>query len=103
MLFVLTCADLSAVGPGVLNSWKVEILTDLYRRAMRHLAGDIGVDVDQEIEERQQRIQECTLIDADSTTDRDWFQRQIESLPFGIVFSQEPEKIGRVLRRLRTS
>ena len=31
MLFVLTCADLAAVGPGVLNTWKGEVLTDLYR------------------------------------------------------------------------
>ena len=28
MLFVLTCADLAAVGPGVLNDWKVDVLTD---------------------------------------------------------------------------
>ena len=27
MLFVLTCADLAAVGPGVLNQWKLEVLT----------------------------------------------------------------------------
>ena len=29
-LFVLTCADLAAVGPGVLNSWKQDLLTQLY-------------------------------------------------------------------------
>ena len=40
MLFVLTAADLAAVGPGVLNDWKAEVLTDLYRRTMQHLAGD---------------------------------------------------------------
>src|SRR6185437_6151867 len=39
MLFVLTAADLAAVGPGVLNAWKVEVLADLHRRAMQHLAG----------------------------------------------------------------
>ena len=37
MLFVLTCADLAAVGPGVLNDWKLEVLTDLYQRTMQHL------------------------------------------------------------------
>ena len=40
MLFVLTSADLAAVGPGVLNEWKVEVLTDLYQRTMQHLAGE---------------------------------------------------------------
>ena len=40
MLYVLTCADLAAVGPGVLNSWKGEVLNDLYLRTLRHLSGD---------------------------------------------------------------
>ncbi|MEO1498241.1 MAG: HD domain-containing protein, partial [Planctomycetota bacterium] len=31
-LFVLTCADMAAVGPGVLNDWKVGVLSDLFRR-----------------------------------------------------------------------
>ncbi len=37
MLYVLTCADLASVGPGVLNSWKQEMLTDLFHHAMQHL------------------------------------------------------------------
>ena len=34
MLYVLTLADLAAVGPGVLNEWKQELLTDLYQHAV---------------------------------------------------------------------
>ena len=37
MLFVMTAADLGGVGPGVWDSWKEDVLTDLYRRANRHL------------------------------------------------------------------
>ena len=33
LLFLVTCADLAAVGPDVLNSWKVEVLSELYFRA----------------------------------------------------------------------
>ncbi|HEX5444102.1 MAG TPA: HD domain-containing protein, partial [Pirellulales bacterium] len=40
MLFVLSAADLAAVGPGVLNTWKIDVLADLHHRAMQHLAGD---------------------------------------------------------------
>ena len=40
MLYVLTAADFAAVGPGVFNQWKAEVLADLYQRTMRHLAGD---------------------------------------------------------------
>ena len=40
MLYVLTAADLGAVGPGVWDGWKAEILTDLYHRTMQQLAGE---------------------------------------------------------------
>ena len=40
MLFVLTAADLAAVGPAVWDDWKAQIVTDLYHRAMQQLAGD---------------------------------------------------------------
>src|SRR6266550_9596321 len=33
MLYLMTCADLAAVGPDVLNSWKIEVLSELYFRA----------------------------------------------------------------------
>jgi [protein-PII] uridylyltransferase len=40
MLYVLTAADLAAVGPGSWNNWKAEVITDLYQRTMDHLAGE---------------------------------------------------------------
>ena len=40
MLYVLTAADLGAVGPDVWDGWKSVVLTDLYHRAMQQLAGD---------------------------------------------------------------
>ena len=39
MLFVLTAADVSAVGPGVWNQWKAELTTTLYERTMLWLNG----------------------------------------------------------------
>jgi hypothetical protein len=44
MLFVLTCADLAAVGPGVLNSWKIEVLSDFYAATSRQLASAGPID-----------------------------------------------------------
>ena len=40
MLYVLTAADLGAVGPDVWDGWKLEVVTDLYHRTMQHLAGE---------------------------------------------------------------
>ena len=39
MLYLLTAADVAAVGPQVMNPWKIEVLTDLYQRTMYHLVG----------------------------------------------------------------
>ena len=39
MLFVLTAADISAVGPGTWNQWKAELTTTLYDRTMLWLSG----------------------------------------------------------------
>ncbi len=40
MLYVLSAADLTAVGPGVWTEWKGELLADLYEQAMHILSGD---------------------------------------------------------------
>ena len=39
MLYVLTCADMRAVGPGVLTGWQAQILGELYRRTLLRLTG----------------------------------------------------------------
>jgi [protein-PII] uridylyltransferase len=39
MLYVLTVADVSAVGPGVLSSWKADLLTELLDRSMLIVSG----------------------------------------------------------------
>ena len=54
MLYLVTCADLAGVGPDVLNSWKVEVLSELYLRASRYLAAAGGAidDVERDGERR---------------------------------------------------
>jgi [protein-PII] uridylyltransferase len=39
MLYLLTCADMRAVGPGVMTGWQAQILWDLYARTMARLTG----------------------------------------------------------------
>jgi [protein-PII] uridylyltransferase len=40
MLLVLTVADIRAVGPGVWNGWKGQLMRDLYRHTERQFRGD---------------------------------------------------------------
>ncbi len=94
MLFVLTCADLAAVGPGVLSSWKGEVLHDLYLRTLRHLSGDSP-----SLLADQQRAQVKSLCGDES---RDpWFDQQADALPSSYLASTPPEQVAVELQRLR--
>lgn len=95
MLFLLTAADLAAVGPGVLNEWKSEVLADLYLRTMRHLAGD---SPSASAEERRSEV----LAHVRQEADFEWFAQQVASLPSSLLFSTPADRIADQLRQLQT-
>ncbi|HEY2762383.1 MAG TPA: [protein-PII] uridylyltransferase, partial [Pirellulales bacterium] len=95
MLFVFTCADLAAVGPGVLNSWKGEVLADLYLRTLQHLSGDSPSSIADDT-----RATAVELLANDEPND--WFAEQIAALHYSYLLSTPPEQIADELRRLRS-
>jgi [protein-PII] uridylyltransferase len=98
MLFLLTAADFAAVGPGVWNRWKGEVLTDLYRRAMAHLAGDVpATALDQILDERRRAVR-ARLRDEE---DLAWFNTEIDSLPGEYLRTTPPEQVAAELREMR--
>ena len=98
MLFLVTCADLAAVGPGVLNSWKVEVLSELYNRAVRKFAVD-GNDGEPAMGSAERKAA-WDLLTATERNDA-WFERQLAALPEVFVSKREPAAIVDALRRLR--
>ncbi len=99
MLFVLTAADFAAVGPGVWNSWKAEVVTDLYQRTMQHLAGDApAANSAERLERRRAAVRKCFAGQPDAKN----FARQIDSLPYAYASSSPPEQIAAELRDLAT-
>ena len=98
MLFVLSACDLAAVGPDVLNDWKLHILTDLYQRAMLHLAGDtFGDDKAQHRNEHDQKV----LAHLSDVADDAWYGEQISRLPDSYVFATPEQAVADHLRMLR--
>ncbi|HEY2838742.1 MAG TPA: [protein-PII] uridylyltransferase, partial [Pirellulales bacterium] len=78
MLYVLTAADLAAVGPDVLNAWKIDVLTGLYRRTMEHLSGHLpALRGDEWLSARREEI--ISLLNDDE--DRSWWSKQLAALP----------------------
>lgn len=96
MLFVLTCADLAAVGPGVLNQWKLDVLTTLYERLMDTLSG--GDEVGLRLTPHRERLKDI----ANRRTDAEWLVNQIDFLPPAYLQYPEPEIILDDLARIGT-
>lgn len=98
MLYVFTAADFQAVGPGVLNDWKISVLTGLYLRTMSHLSGDSPTPIEQLREARAAIRAALEHGDLDP-----WIDREIDALPSSFLSSRLPEEIAQdlaVLHRL---
>ena len=97
MLYVLTCADISAVGPGVLNPWKQGLLTGLYKRAKSVLSGE-----NENLEkERFDGVYNLVAEQADSEDEKNWLRNKVETLPCSYCESHSPETIAARLNEIR--
>lgn len=98
MLYVLTCADLNGVGPGVLNDWKLRLLTDLYHQTMPHIAGDAAPDPrDREVAASREEIRKRIA----GSDDPAWWERLLESLPRNYLLDGSPERLAEQLEKVR--
>ncbi|QDT70222.1 Bifunctional uridylyltransferase/uridylyl-removing enzyme [Planctomycetes bacterium MalM25] len=96
MLFVLTCADMAAVGPGVLNDWKISVLADLHQRAIDRLEHRAL-----RVEDRRDavRMSVWQTLKPDER-DRSEFKELFEALPEPFLTSRSPTALASSLRRL---
>jgi [protein-PII] uridylyltransferase len=98
LLFLVTCADLAAVGPGVLNSWKIEVLTDLYLAASRQLGSKGVVAIEQQRD--RQRTAAWQQLTPDEQGDP-WFDEQLAVLPESYLLRWPAPAVADALRRMR--
>lgn len=112
MLYVLSAADIKAVGPDVWTDWKGELLADLYNRTMLILSGR---PINHLERERLQLVREhvrSSIVpvrapDTDSVvTDiiveekeafPEWIDRQLDALPPFYLMTESPDRIARDL------
>lgn len=97
LLALVSCADLAAVGPGVLNNWKVEVLFQLYRRTLRMMTPDRAL-----VEDRHEVARRAVLaLFTQPEREDSWFERQLDALPEPIIGHRTAEEVMALLRRLR--
>jgi [protein-PII] uridylyltransferase len=98
MLYVLTLADLAAVGPGVLNEWKQQLLTDLYEHTLQLLTSDSPAEAaSQRVRARREEV----ISLARRLEGLAWWETQIITLPASCLFAAPPGEVVEKLDRLR--
>jgi [protein-PII] uridylyltransferase len=98
MLFVLTAADISAVGPATWNDWKAELLAGFYDRSMEWLSGQ-----SHQLEEpvRRQQVLCDVLKIAGKSLPKDELSLRLEPFPIHYLLSTPPVRIAADLQVLR--
>ncbi len=98
MLYVMTCADIAAVGPGVLNDWKRGLLTDLYRNAKSFMTGHQGP---QAVDEKLGNLYENVRTNVEDREAAEWVVAHAQTLPRNYCRQHAPETIAQQLLEIR--
>ena len=97
MLFVLTCADMAAVGPGVLNDWKIGLLADLHDLTLHWFSNR-----QPKVSDRREALRNSIwlLLKEEERVDR-WFKTVFNDLSESYVMNHSPASIVSTMRKLR--
>ena len=105
LLFVLTIADVSGVGPDVWNNWKADLLTDFFGRLMRILSGQPpGFHEEQRLAEVRTHVYESIrLLEPDEEPEElhRWVDAQLDAFSTHYLSQTSPARIADDLEILR--
>ena len=94
LLYLLTCADIAAVGPEMLTPWKQELLTTLYLNARQQLTGG---NVKEQIDPRQKRLIDDVTKRVSHDDAKNWLRETVANLPWNYYRNRSTEEIARQL------
>ena len=93
MLYVLTVADIKAVGPDTWTDWKGELLAELYSRTMEIVSGRPFNHLEQERLELIREHVRKSIVPVTTGEDTDWIEKQLDALPPFYLMTESPERI----------
>ncbi|MEZ6053619.1 MAG: [protein-PII] uridylyltransferase [Planctomycetaceae bacterium] len=98
MLYVLTVADITAVGPGVFTEWKADLLSDLYDRAMLLLSGKRHSHLEEKrLKEVKQHVAQA-IVPLDSHHNeaswQQWIDKQLDGFSAYYLTCTPPHRIA---------
>lgn len=93
MLYVLTAADIAAVGPGVLTQWKETLLGELYVKTLNELDGEEGVAATDAARLRRDQVCREVLRVGGDRFSPTWLTRQLGGWPDRWLLAMSAERI----------
>ncbi len=98
LLYLFTCADLAAVGPGVLNAWKVSMLSDLRQKIEDAMQPERAFFEESRRAEIRRAVWKELPVDNHSDA---WYSEQFNELTESFLTAHSPRDIALTLTRLR--
>ena len=93
MLLVLTSADISAVGPGVMTPWKDTLLGDLFMKTHKELTGGEETETAYEGGARAKETRQSALARLEQRYPSAWLTRQLEAWPDHYLAAMPVERL----------
>jgi [protein-PII] uridylyltransferase len=105
MLYVLTAADIQAVGPGVWTDWKAELLSELFGRVMMIVSGKPYRFHEAERLKALKEHVKSSIVPVGPQEEREqlfaWIDRQMDALPAHYWSSTPAARIAQDLQNLQ--
>lgn len=103
MLYVLSAADMTAVGPETWTTWKGGLLADFYRRVLEVLSGESVHQYQETILQKKRdavHLEFGQAVSAGQFT-LEWVDNTFDTLPRHYVVETQPSELAALLRLIR--
>ncbi|MBI3810824.1 MAG: [protein-PII] uridylyltransferase [Nitrospirae bacterium] len=97
MLYILTMADVMAVGPGTLTAWKQDLLSELFTKTLEILTGDALILAE---DEKMKRIRQLIHSRIQDNYEAGWLEGQLSAMTSRYLIATPPERIILDLKRV---
>jgi [protein-PII] uridylyltransferase len=97
MLYILTMADVTAVGPGTLTAWKKDLLSELFTKTLEILTGEALILAE---DEKVKRIRELIHSRLRDRYEPGWLEGQCSAMTSRYLIATPPERIILDLERV---
>jgi len=103
MLYVLTAADVTAVGPGTWTQWKASLLEELFDRCVVMLSGKrYSFHEEERIQGIKDQVCEILQTNESSQTTPEWIDQQLAGFSAYYLTTTPPERIADDLNVIET-